>query len=93
MGVAARRLRRQGRRRQLDGATSYLAFVAPGLLAAQAMQTAVGESTYPVMGAIKWHRTYHAMLATPLRVVDVVAGHLLLRRAPAGDHRARCSCW
>jgi lipooligosaccharide transport system permease protein len=29
------------------------------------------------MGAIKWHRTYHAMLATPLRTVDVLAGHLL----------------
>ena len=41
------------------------------------MQTAANESTYPVMGAIKWIRTYHAMLATPLRVGDVLAGHLL----------------
>ena len=29
------------------------------------------------MGSIKWHRTYHAQLATPLRVVDLLAGHLL----------------
>jgi lipooligosaccharide transport system permease protein len=56
---------------------SYLVFIAPGLLAANAMQVAVQESTYPVMGAIKWVKTYHAMLATPLRVVDVVYGHLL----------------
>jgi lipooligosaccharide transport system permease protein len=28
------------------------------------------------MGAIKWIRTYHAMLATPLRVIDVLIGHL-----------------
>ena len=56
---------------------SYLAFIAPGVLAAQAMQTAVGESTFPVMGAMKWQRQYHAMLATPLRVGDVVAGHLV----------------
>lgn len=56
---------------------SYLAFIAPGLLAATAMQTAAFESTYPVMGSIKWHRTYHAQLATPLGVVDVLAGHLL----------------
>ena len=28
------------------------------------------------MGAIKWMRTYFAMLATPLRVVDVLRGHL-----------------
>lgn len=54
----------------------YLAFVGPGLLAATAMQVGTNESTYPVMGAIKWVRTYHAMLATPLRVVDVLRGHL-----------------
>ena len=60
----------------LDG-VSYLEFIAPGLLAASAMQMVSFESTYPVMGAIKWNRQYHAMLATPLRVVDVLAGHLL----------------
>ena len=56
---------------------SYLLFLAPGLMAATAMQTAEFESTYPVMGAIKWIRTYHAMLATPLGVGDVLVGHLL----------------
>ena len=60
----------------IDGA-SYVNFIAPGLLAAQAMQTAVGESTYPVMGALKWHRHYYAMLATPLGIRDVVYGHVL----------------
>jgi len=40
------------------------------------MQTAVFESTYPVMGAIRWHRQYHAMLATPLGVLDILLGHL-----------------
>lgn len=55
----------------------YLQFIAPGLLAATAMQTGAFEATYPVMGAIKWNRQYHAMLATPLRVVDVLAGHLV----------------
>ena len=60
----------------VDG-QSYLVFLAPGLLAATAMQTAVSESTYPVMGAIKWFKTYHAMLATPLGVMDVLVGHVL----------------
>ena len=55
----------------------YLAFVATGLLAAQAMQTAVSETTFPVLGAIKWRRTYYAMLATPLRVEDLVRGHVV----------------
>jgi lipooligosaccharide transport system permease protein len=41
------------------------------------MQTATGESSYPVLGAITWDRTYEAVLATPARPADVVAGHLL----------------
>ena len=61
---------------QLEGATSYLAFIAPGLLAAQAMQTVFGEVTYPVMGAIKWQRTYFGMTASPLSVREVILGHL-----------------
>ncbi len=52
---------------QLEGATSYLAFVVPGLIAAHAMQTAVSETTFPVMGMIKWRRIYESMLATPLQ--------------------------
>ncbi len=61
----------------LEGAPTYLAFVAPGLVAAQAMQTATGETTWPVMGSLKWHRTYYAMVATPLAVADVVAAQLV----------------
>jgi lipooligosaccharide transport system permease protein len=61
---------------RLDGAPSYLAFIAPGLLAATAMQVSTSETMWPVMSAIKWDRTYYAMIATPLRVVDIVVGHL-----------------
>ena len=53
----------------------YLSFVAPGLLAASSMQVAASDSMYPVMASIKWIRTYYAMLATPLRVRDVLLGH------------------
>ncbi len=60
----------------LGGAPTYLDFVAPGLLAATAMQVAAGEVMWPVMGAIKWDKTYIGMLASPLRVVDLVFGHL-----------------
>ena len=55
----------------------YLDFIAPGLLAAAAMQTAATESSWPVMGAIKWTRTYYAMTATPLTEQDVLIGHQL----------------
>jgi lipooligosaccharide transport system permease protein len=58
------------------GGVHYLDFIAPGLLAATAMQVAGNESMYPVLAAVKWIRTYFAMLATPLRVVDVLLGHV-----------------
>jgi lipooligosaccharide transport system permease protein len=62
---------------QLEGASSYLAFVAPGLVASYAMQVTMGETTWPVMGALKWDRTYYAMTTSPLSVADVVAAQLL----------------
>ena len=69
----------------LDG-VPYVQFIAPGVLAATAMQTGVGESSYPVMGAVKWQQQYHAMLAAPLGPVDLVLGtaaFVLLRVAIA----------
>jgi lipooligosaccharide transport system permease protein len=59
------------------GSGSYLSFVAPGLLAATAMQIAAAESTYPVFAGVRWRGTYFAMLATPLRVQDILYGHQL----------------
>ena len=59
----------------VDG-VPYLQYVVPGIIAMQAMMTAFGESTYAVMGYIKWNQMYAAMLATPLRVVEVLGGHL-----------------
>lgn len=59
------------------GHISYLNFVAPALIATTAMQTAAGESTFPVMDAIKWHRTYLGMLTTPIGVTDVLLGHVI----------------
>jgi lipooligosaccharide transport system permease protein len=59
------------------GGVSYLVFLAPGLLAAGAMETAMGESTYPVLGSVKWLKTYQAAAATPLRPRDLLHGHLL----------------
>jgi lipooligosaccharide transport system permease protein len=58
----------------LDGAESFIAFLAPGLLAAQAMQVGFGEGAWPVMAGIKWMKNYHAMLATPLRAADIAQG-------------------
>lgn len=55
----------------------YLAFLAPGLLVAQAMQTAAFESTYPVMAGIRWLKTYVAMIISPLDSRHVATGQLV----------------
>jgi lipooligosaccharide transport system permease protein len=55
----------------------YLLFLAPALLANTAMQTAIGESTYPVMSSMKWQKTFHASIASPLGSFDVFVGRLL----------------
>ena len=78
---------------QLEGATSYLAFVAPGMLAAQAMTTVFGEVTYPVMGMIKWHRTYYGMIATPLRHPRRRARRTSASCSSGSARSAACSRW
>ncbi len=54
----------------------YAAWLAPGLLAAQAMQTGGFAMTYPIMGRIVWDKTYHGMLATPLTIPGIVFGEI-----------------
>ncbi len=54
----------------------YLDWVVPGLLASTAVNVAIGESTYSVVSCFEWIKVYFAQLATPLRVADIVAGHL-----------------
>ena len=56
------------------GGVPFAAFLAPGLLVATCMQTGAFEATYPIMGRIVWDKVYHAMLATPIKVLDIVAG-------------------
>jgi lipooligosaccharide transport system permease protein len=65
----------QGAGARLPGG-SYLAFLAPGLVAAQAMNVAAFECAYPVLGQIIWNGSFNAMLATPMRVRDILAAHL-----------------
>jgi lipooligosaccharide transport system permease protein len=62
----------------------YLDYIAPGLLASTVTQIAVAESMWPILGAFEWQRTYHAMRATPLRPLDIVAGEFLFMVVRAG---------
>ena len=61
----------------LPGGGSFLVFVAPGVLAATAMQTAFADATYPVLGSVKWVGNYWAAISTPQRPADVMRGHAL----------------
>jgi lipooligosaccharide transport system permease protein len=61
---------------QALGGLTYLQFLAPGLLAATAMQAAAFESTFPIMGGLMWQKTFHAMYATPVSAHDIVLGNL-----------------
>lgn len=76
MGVGLGSFVNKGGHTSSLGQLSYLHFVAPALAATAAATTATNESMYPVLGAIRWQRSYHAMLATPLGIRDVVAGHM-----------------
>jgi lipooligosaccharide transport system permease protein len=57
--------------------TSYLSFLAPALIAATALQVAVGQSMYPILfSGFKFDRIYYAMNATPLTPRHIASGVL-----------------
>ena len=75
----------------------YIDYIAPGLLASAALQVAISETTWPILGAFNWIRTYHAMRASPLRPRDCrwraalrgAARRLVGGRLPRGDDPVR----
>jgi lipooligosaccharide transport system permease protein len=54
----------------------YLAFLAPGLLAAAVMQTASFEATFPIMAGFVWTKRFHAMHATPIQPREIALGQI-----------------
>lgn len=55
---------------------SYVEFVGPAMLAASAMNGALFDSTYNIFFRMKYAKLYDAMLATPMRPVDVARGEI-----------------
>ncbi len=55
---------------------SYATFVAPGLVASSAMNGAIFDSTFNFYYKLKYAKTFDAMLATPLRLGDIVVGEI-----------------
>ena len=59
------------------GGTSYLAFIAPGLVCVVAMNGASFEVTYNIYVRLVFEKTYDAMLTTPIEPDDVLVGEIL----------------
>jgi lipooligosaccharide transport system permease protein len=55
---------------------SYAAYIAPGLLAASAMNGAVYDSTINVFWKLRYGKVYDAMLVTPMGPTDVAVGEV-----------------
>ena len=55
---------------------SYAAYIAPGLLAAAAMNGAIFDATFAFFFKLKYNKLYDAMLATPLGPVDIALGEM-----------------
>jgi lipooligosaccharide transport system permease protein len=59
------------------GGTSYVSFLAPGLICVAAMNGASFEVTYKIYVRMVYEKAYDAMLTTPLEPDDVLAGEVL----------------
>ena len=55
----------------------YLTFLASGIVASSAMNTATFEGMYSVYTRMVPQKTYDSMLATPIDVDDIVAGEMI----------------
>ena len=58
----------------LPGGVNYLSFIAPGVLAATAMQNGIFEGSFTVLGSVKWAGNYWAAVNSPQRPQDVMFG-------------------
>jgi lipooligosaccharide transport system permease protein len=56
---------------------SYLAFVAPALLATAAMNGAVFETIFNVFFKLNFAKTYDGVLATPMGITEIAIGEML----------------
>ena len=61
-----------------DGRTiSYVAFVAPALLATAAMNGAVFETIFNVFFKLNFAKTYDGVLATPMGITEIALGEMM----------------
>jgi lipooligosaccharide transport system permease protein len=59
------------------GGTSYIGFLAPGLVCVAAMNGASFEVTYNIYVRLVYEKAYDAMLTTPIQPDDILGGEIL----------------
>jgi lipooligosaccharide transport system permease protein len=59
------------------GGVPYVVYVAPAILAFQAMNTGMSNASFPVYSSVHWSRIYLAAQATQLRPADINRGHMM----------------
>lgn len=59
----------------VDG-QKYIEYIVPGIIASYGMYSASFECTYGSFFRMEEHRTYDAIIATPLNIEDVIAGEI-----------------
>jgi lipooligosaccharide transport system permease protein len=59
------------------GTISYVAFIAPALIAVNIMNGAFFENTYASFVRMFYQKTFDAILATPLTLSDIITGEIL----------------
>jgi lipooligosaccharide transport system permease protein len=62
---------------ELGGDQEYIQFLVPGMLAIFPMFAAVGECLWGSYFRMERQGTYHAMIATPVNIEDVIGGEIL----------------
>jgi lipooligosaccharide transport system permease protein len=67
----------QVRAGSVPGGVTYLAYLAPALLPAGAVQTAAGECTFPVLSGFQWSKTFIGITATPITPGQLLFGEVL----------------
>lgn len=66
----------------------YPVFVAPAMLAVSAMTGALTETTFNMFGRLKYMKLYDAIIATPMRPIDIALGEIAWALARGGTYSA-----
>lgn len=69
-------------------AVPYAVFVAPAMLATSAMNGALAETTFNMFFRLKYAKLYDAILATPMRPIDVALGEISWALSRGGCYSA-----